>query len=291
MQGKIFLYKEADMTSQQAVSRLRKLLGMKKIGHSGTLDPMATGVLNCFVGQATKFIDLLMQDEKTYRAAFILGKTSDTLDIWGKVTDHTYVPPSEDKLREILGSFLGKSFQIPPMYSALKYQGRALYKYAREGIEISRKERAMTLFQAELLHFDGEKGELRLRCSRGTYVRTLIDDMGQRLGTGALMSGLLRERNDWASLEDCVTLEEIAAMCERGDKSFLLDADKNVNLPKHIISGELYQDLLHGRIKTLLSGSGEGRVLLYSGGNFLGTAFWVNGELIKEKLLQVDYDS
>ncbi|HZK09540.1 MAG TPA: tRNA pseudouridine(55) synthase TruB, partial [Clostridia bacterium] len=211
MWGKINLYKEADMSSQQAVTRLRRLLGIKKIGHSGTLDPMATGVLNCFVSQATKFIDLLPEEVKVYQADFILGQTSDTLDIWGNITSKPFVSPTERELKEELGKFIGESFQIPPMYSAIKYKGQALYHYARQGIEIPRKKRKININKLELINFDGKKGSIRIHCSRGTYIRTLIDDLGQNLGTGAIMSGLVREHNDWAGLKDCYSLKEIEA--------------------------------------------------------------------------------
>lgn len=291
MWGKINLYKEANMSSQQAVARLRRLLKIKKIGHSGTLDPMATGVLNCFVGQATRFIDLLPEEGKVYRADFVLGKTSDTLDIWGEVINHTFISPTQEELIEKLSTFLGASLQTPPMYSALKHKGKALYKYAREGIEIPRKKRQINISKLELLSFDGEKGSIRICCSRGTYIRTLIDDFGSLLGTGALMSGLVREHNDWAELEDCYTLAEIELLLEAKDLSFLQSVDKNINLASTKISTNLYADLLTGKTKTILQGQGEGRVLLYYNDLFVGTSFWKDDQLQKEKLIQVEYDS
>lgn len=291
MWGKINLYKEANMSSQQAVARLRRLLGIKKIGHSGTLDPMATGVLNCFVSQATKFIDLLAQEEKVYRADFILGRTSDTLDIWGDVRSKDFISPTEEEIKEKLSTFLGLSFQTPPMYSALKHKGKALYKYAREGLEIPRKKRQIYIRQLDLLSYDGEEGSIRIHCSRGTYIRTLIDDLGKLLGTGALMSGLVREQNDWAKIEDCYSLQEIESLLAAGDFSFLQSVDKNIDLPCLEISEKLYSDLVTGRTKTILLGKGEARVLLYFRKTFVGTALWNKDELQKEKLIQVEYDT
>ncbi len=291
MWGKINLYKESNMSSQQAVSRLRRLLKIKKIGHSGTLDPMATGVLNCFVSQATKFIDLLPEGEKIYRADFILGKTSDTLDIWGELISHSFIPPSEAEVVEKLGSFLGPSLQTPPMYSALKHKGKALYKYAREGVEIPRKKREIHISNLELLGFDGEEGSIRIHCSRGTYIRTLIDDFGQLLGTGALMSGLVREKNDWARIEDCYTLQDIEGLIAQKDWGFLQSVDRNVDLVSIDIPINIYDDLLTGKTKTILKGQGEGRVLLYYKDLFVGTAFWKEDELQREKLIQVEHDT
>ena len=288
MWGKINLYKEQNMTSQQAVSRLRRLLSIKKIGHSGTLDPMATGVLNCFVGQATKFIDLLPESEKVYQAGFILGKSSNTQDIWGQMEKRDFIPPTKEKVEEALQSFLGISLQLPPMYSAIKVKGKALYHYAREGKEIERKKREIKISKIELFDFDGQHGHVLLHCSRGTYVRSFLYDLGEILGTGAVMSSLVRLRNDWVNLEDCYLLDEIETLLKQGDHSFLTSPDQGVELCKNIISKELYLDLLLGRRKTLTENPGEGRVLLYVGDNFVGTALYDHEGLQREKMVQVD---
>lgn len=291
MWGKINLYKPEEMSSQQAVTGLRRILGIKKIGHSGTLDPMATGVLNCFVGKATRFIDLLPEDEKVYRAKFILGKTSDTLDIWGRVEDRSFEAPDRKSLEEALAGFLGESYQKPPMYSAIKYRGKALYKYAREGQEVERKKRRIYISRLELLDYDGASGVLEIACSRGTYIRSLIDDLGDVLGTGALMSGLVRESNDWASLDETYSLEDIEEMYKRGDSSFLVAVDKNIDLPKVTLSDDEYFDLALGRIKVIERNCSQGRHLLYFRGGFVGTALCDRDSLIKEKVVQVDYGS
>lgn len=288
MWGKINLAKEQNMTSQQAVSRLRRLLSIKKIGHSGTLDPMAEGVLNCFVGQATKFIDLLPEDKKTYEAGFELGKSSDTLDIWGEVEEYDFDSPSRETVEETLKCFLGSSLQIPPMYSAIKVKGKALYRYAREGIEVKRKEREIFIHHLELLDFDGTKGTILMQCSRGTYVRSLLHDLGERLGTGAVMSSLIRLHNDWVDLKDCYTLEQVEASIASGDYGFLRSPDEGVNLSKKVISKEVYVDLILGRKKTIATGQDQGRILLYCGDQFVGTAYWEDQKLQREKMIQVE---
>ncbi|NLY72281.1 MAG: tRNA pseudouridine(55) synthase TruB [Tissierellia bacterium] len=292
MWGKINLYKPENMTSQQAVSHLRRILGLKRIGHSGTLDPMATGVLNCFVGRATRFIDLLPESEKIYKADFILGKSSDTLDIWGKVVDHEFEAVEEEELKRVLEGFLGESLQLPPMYSAIKYKGRALYDYAREGQEIERKKRRILISKLELLNFDGFEGSLMIHCSRGTYVRSLIDDIGSRLGTAGLMSGLVRLRNDWVDLEDCYSLDQIREMYSKGDMSFLTCPATNVSLARADIDKTTYEDLAQGRINSFRSECQQGRYLIYWDNNFVGTALCEKeGFLVRERIIKVEDDS
>lgn len=288
MWGKINLAKEQEMTSQQAVNGLRRILSIKKIGHSGTLDPMAEGVLNCYVGQGTKFIDLLAQDKKVYEAGFLLGKVSDTQDIWGNVKEIAFTSPGREEVEKALNSFLGTTQQLPPMYSALKVKGKPLYRYAREGKEIQRKKREIHISKLNLLSYDGNGGSILVHCSRGTYVRSLLYDLGEVLGTGAVMSSLLRLRNDWADLDRCYSLQEIEELYGKGDRTFLRPLDEDVELPKINLDPMLYKDLRLGRKKTICQGTGEGRVLLYCQGQFVGTALWVDHELQREKILQVD---
>ncbi len=291
MWGKINLYKPQDMTSQQAVSRLRRILGIKKIGHSGTLDPMAQGVLNCYVGRATRFIDLLAEEEKVYRADFVLGQTSDTLDIWGRVEQLDFFQPSRAQVEQVITGFLGESYQLPPMYSAIKYQGRPLYHYARAGQDIPRKKREIFISKINLLDFDGTRGSLEIKCSRGTYIRTLISDIGEKLATGAIMSGLIRQHNDWARLEDCFKLEEIEEMFRKKDHTFLLSVDNNVVLPRFDLGDSEYKLLAQGRIKSIEASCQAGRYLLYSREKFVGTGLCEDGFLQRERVVQVDYGS
>lgn len=292
MWGKINLYKPEDMSSREAVDQLRKILSIRRIGHSGTLDPMARGVLNCFVGRAARFITLLDEDKKTYEADFQLGKVSDTLDLWGQVKSRSFKPPSKEALEEVLKDFLGESYQIPPMYSAIKYQGRALHSYARQGIEVERKKRKIIISSLKLLDYDGKSwGRLEIVCSRGTYVRALINDIGKKLETGAIMTDLVRTRNDWVDLDQCYSIDEIKKMHEEGDWSFLLPPSFNVDLPRVQIDKEVYEDLAQGRTSIIDRGFEDGRYLVYYKETFVGTALCEDGILRRERIVKVDNDS
>ena len=211
MDGIFCLDKPADMTSFQCCAALRRLLGEKKIGHGGTLDPMATGVLPILVGRATRALDLLPVHDKRYTATLRFGYTSDTLDVWGTVTPTGRPLPSLSAIEAALPAFRGGIRQIPPMMSALKKDGVRLYDLARQGVEIEREARPVTIYSLDILGYDPAAGELRLdcHCSRGTYIRSLCDDLGRRLdGAGAIMTALRRTMAAGYTLEDCLPLEE-----------------------------------------------------------------------------------
>jgi tRNA pseudouridine55 synthase len=212
MTGIIIVNKPQEFTSFDVVAIMRGLFRTKKIGHGGTLDPMATGVLPIFVGGATKACDLVPDTAKSYRAGFRLGVTSDTLDIWGKLSEQRETAVSWEALEAALSRFRGEIMQIPPMYSALKVNGQKLCDLARKGIEVERKPRPITVFRLETVEFDGRDGVLDIDCSSGTYVRTLIDDIGAALGTGAVMTSLVRTRSCGYTLEQSYTLDELKAM-------------------------------------------------------------------------------
>lgn len=218
MDGIFCLDKPADMTSFQCCAALRRLLGEKKIGHGGTLDPMATGVLPILVGRATRALDLLPVHDKRYTAALRFGYTSDTLDVWGTVTPTGRPLPSLSAIEAALPAFRGGIRQIPPMMSALKKDGVRLYDLARQGIEVEREARPVTIHTLELLDYDEASGEgtLDCACSKGTYIRSLCADLGERLGCGAVMTGLRRTRAAGYGLEDCVTLDEARRLAEEG---------------------------------------------------------------------------
>ncbi len=218
MTGFVFLNKGEGITSFFAASRLRRLFSTKKVGHTGTLDPMATGVLPVAVGGATRFIDFIPDSDKAYRARFLLGRTTDTLDITGEVLTENEVNVKREDVEKILPEFTGEIFQVPPMYSALKKDGVRLYDLARQGIEVEREERKITIYSLELTSYEGENEfEFDVSCSKGTYIRTLIDDMGRRLGCGAVMTSLTRTRANSVDLADCLSLEELGALCEKGE--------------------------------------------------------------------------
>ena len=220
MDGIFCLDKPADMTSFQCCAALRRLLGEKKIGHGGTLDPMATGVLPILVGRATRALDLLPVHDKRYTATLRFGYTSDTLDVWGTVTPTGRPLPSLSAIEAALPAFRGGIRQIPPMMSALKKDGVRLYDLARQGVEIEREARPVTIYSLDILGYDPAAGELRLdcHCSRGTYIRSLCDDLGRRLdGAGAIMTALRRTMAAGYTLEDCLPLEEARRLAETGE--------------------------------------------------------------------------
>ena len=217
MNGIINVYKEKGYTSHDVVAVLRKIAGQKKIGHTGTLDPDATGVLPVCLGRATKLCDLLTDRDKTYEAVLLLGKTTDTQDISGAIlkeqpTDHL----NEAEVTKVIESFKGTYDQIPPMYSALKVNGKKLYELAREGKEVERKARRITIHEIRILEISLPEVKLEVTCSKGTYIRTLCHDIGQKLGCGGCMKELLRTRVERFELQDSIRLGEIEQLQKEG---------------------------------------------------------------------------
>lgn len=209
MNGILVVNKPQEFTSFDVTAVVRKKFGTKKVGHGGTLDPMATGVLPVFIGNATKAVDLVTDKSKSYRAGFRLGLTSDTLDIWGSLSEKQPVSVEKSEIEAVLERFRGEIEQIPPMYSALKVNGQKLCDLARKGIEVERKARKITVTRLELSEFDGRNGILEIDCSAGTYIRSLIDDIGKALGSGAVMTSLVRTKSCGFTLSQCVTVEDI----------------------------------------------------------------------------------
>lgn len=207
--GVINIYKIKGFTSHDVVAKLRGIMKQKKIGHTGTLDPDATGVLPVCLGNATKLCDMLTEKEKEYIAKVQLGVTTDTQDMTGTVLFSKEVTVSEEEVREALSSFIGLYEQVPPMYSALKVNGKKLYELAREGKEVERKARPVTIHEIEVLEMNLPTLFIRVRCSKGTYIRTLCHDLGEKLGCGAAMAALERTKSGQFSLETAITLEEL----------------------------------------------------------------------------------
>ena len=244
MDGVVNLYKEKGITSFGVVAQVRRILKTKKVGHTGTLDPEAEGVLPICVGRATKLVDYIMAGEKTYRAEFQLGKTSDTLDAFGEVTHHIVTMPKIEQVDKVLLEFLGDSMQTPPMYSALKKDGKKLYELAREGQVIEREPRPITIFKIELISFKGDSGVFRCTSSKGTYIRSIIDDMGQKLGTGAIMTGLVREQSGPFIMENAVTLGNLE---REGWKSHFTPMEDVLNsYPEVVIPNDFYHLIVNG---------------------------------------------
>lgn len=209
--GILIVDKPEGWTSQDVVSKLRGVLHEKRVGHGGTLDPMATGVLPVFVGRATRAVEFFEHAEKAYEATLLLGTTTDTQDTTGTVLETRPVTVDEAAVRALLPRFTGVQQQLPPMYSAVKIGGKKLYELARAGKEIERKPREITVFSIELLHFENNSARLRIHCSKGTYIRTLCHDIGQALGCGGCMAALRRVQAGAYRLADAVTLDEILA--------------------------------------------------------------------------------
>ena len=226
MTGILNVYIPKGMTSHDVVSFVRRQLQMKRVGHTGTLDPLATGVLPVLVGNATKLSDIIMADEKKYKARVTLGITTDTDDSTGKIIQKKDVSVSEEKLIDVVKSFVGEIDQIPPMYSAIKVEGQKLYQLARRGVEIERKARKVTIYDIKISNFDGVSFDMEVHCSKGTYIRSLCRDIGDSLGTGAVMSELERTMSGIFTKENSYTFEEIEKCVEMGEiEKMLLKPD------------------------------------------------------------------
>lgn len=224
--GVICLYKEKGFTSHDAVACLRRLFGTKKIGHTGTLDPQATGVLPVLVGNAVKACDRIPHERKTYLARIRFGISTDTEDIWGKVLEESATRCEKDVFLSVTESFLGEYMQIPPMISAVKVNGRKLYEYARLGQSVERLPRRMHVYRLELLSFDGKEAVIRAEVSKGTYIRTLITDLCQKAGVLGTMSALEREASGGFTLQDAVRLSELEEMSPEKREELLFPVER-----------------------------------------------------------------
>ena len=223
MTGIVIVDKPAGWTSQDVTARLRRVFGTRRIGHGGTLDPMATGVLPVFVGRATRGVEFFEHADKTYEAVLRLGTATDTQDSTGTVLEKRPVTVTEAEFRDILPKFTGEIAQIPPMYSAIKVDGKKLYELARAGKEIERKPREITIFSLDLLEFTGETAKIRVHCSKGTYIRTLCHDIGAALGCGGCMEALRRTAAGEYTLADSVELDTL--LSAEHPEDYLRDVD------------------------------------------------------------------
>ncbi len=219
MNGVIVINKEQEFTSFDVVAVVRKTLGTKKVGHCGTLDPNATGVLPVLLGNATKAQDIIPNHDKSYKAKFKLGLTSDTLDIWGEVAQSNGEFVTKEELIKAMENFCGEIMQTPPMFSAIKKDGVRLYDLARQGIQVEREARKVTIYLLTLDSFDEEtqEGTLTVSCSKGTYIRSLIDDIAKSLGTNAVMTELTRTSACGFTLDDAITLDKLKALAQNGE--------------------------------------------------------------------------
>lgn len=209
MQGIINCYKPIGMTSFDVVAKIRKAAHEKKVGHTGTLDPAASGVLPVCIGKSTKLIDFIMKGDKIYRVEMTLGLVTDTYDSEGEVLYSKDVNISDEDIKETMNSFVGEIMQVPPMYSALKHNGKKLYELARAGIEIDRPARSINIYDIENIDIEKNKVKFEVHCSKGTYIRSLCFDIGNKLGCGAMMSGLERTATGNFSIESSVNVLDI----------------------------------------------------------------------------------
>ncbi len=211
MNGIICVNKPQDFTSFDVVAKLRGILKIKRLGHGGTLDPMATGVLPVFVGTATKACDIMPDNSKSYIAGFRLGQTSDTQDVTGEILTTSDKQVSSEELEAVLPEFMGRIMQLPPMYSAVQVNGQRLYDLARKGVEVKRTPREIEVSNIQILRYDEEKREglIEIHCGKGTYIRTIINDIGEVLGCGGIMTSLVRTSSGGFNINECYTFEEI----------------------------------------------------------------------------------
>ncbi|SEL20416.1 tRNA pseudouridine55 synthase [Ruminococcus sp. YRD2003] len=211
MNGILCVNKPQDFTSFDVVAKLRGILRERRLGHGGTLDPMATGVLPVFVGTATKACDIMPDNTKSYRAGFRLGESTTTQDITGEVLTRSDMAVGSEALRAAIPEFIGDIMQLPPMYSAVQVNGQRLYDLARKGVEVEREPRPITVYGIELVSYDegSREGVLDISCGKGTYIRTIINDIGERLGCGGVMTSLVRTSSGGFTLADCFTFEQI----------------------------------------------------------------------------------
>lgn len=284
MTGIIPLKKGENITSFFAVNKVRRIIGEKKCGHTGTLDPNATGVLPIAVGGATRFIELLPTHKKAYKATFKTGFCTDTLDIWGTVTETFNKEVSFEEIEKATAEFKGEIMQLPPMYSAIKRDGVRLYELARQGIEVERTPRKCEIYELSVSEENGEYS-LYCECSAGTYIRTLINDIGEKLGCGATMTSLCRTFACGIEFSECFTLEELNEFKENGEiekaiiplEKLLLEYPEiqvTENQAKRFSNGG---SLMRERLRNIKE---NGIYRVYGNGEFLGL-----GELTETDLL------
>lgn len=279
MDGIINVNKPKGITSFDVIRKLRKILSMRKIGHTGTLDPLAEGVLLVCVGKATKLAQDIEAHSKEYIAGFELGYKTDTYDIEGVTVDKKEnFSVTLEELSEVIKEFIGNIKQVPPMYSAIKINGQKLYDLARKGEVVEREARDIFIESIEILEFDGKKGILKCKVSKGTYIRSLIYDIGEELNTFAVMTSLVRTQVGEENICKSFSLEDIENLKQKDDLSFITSVEDYFVCPKINISGEKNHTLfLNGN--TLIFDGNDGMYKVYYENKFLGLATLKNNRL------------
>ena len=298
MQGIINLNKPQGMTSHDCVGMIRRLTGIKKVGHAGTLDPMATGVLPVCVGRATRIMQYLDDETKEYICEMKLGLTTDTQDIWGEEIASSEV--SEEQVRrapEVLKGFEGDIMQKPPMYSALKYKGRKLYEYARKGIEIEVKPRKVRVESIEILDVNNIYVKFKIVCGRGTYVRSICDEAGKLLGCGAAMSALERTMSAGMRIEEAISADDLKAMTAEQIEAVMYPPYYPLDMRRMQVSVREANDLIDGkhiRIPESFSSQADSeagadeKFLAFEGDRFMGIVYIEDGTVIPEKIFDTE---
>ena len=285
MDGIINVYKPMGMTSHDVVNRIRRIAGTKKVGHTGTLDPDAEGVLPVCINRGTKVADMLTFSDKKYVATFRLGFTTDTLDISGEVLTESPVDATEEEVRNTIMSFVGDIQQVPPMYSALKVNGKKLCDLARKGIEVERKSRAVTIYSIEILDISADEFTVDVSCSKGTYIRTLGHDIGQKLGCGATMTKLIRTQSSVFTADKSVKLDDLTS---DNYKDYVIPVDDMFDCESLVVSGNTLKMVLNGNtVKHNNLTDGNKYKVYDENGRFLCLSCAESGFLKVEKMFYV----
>lgn len=287
MNGIIVINKPVGKTSHDIVYFVRKLTGIKKVGHTGTLDPDASGVLPVCIGNATKVADMLTLSDKRYTAELVLGMTTDTQDASGAVLTECAVNVTAAQIETAVKGFAGEIEQIPPMYSAIKQNGKKLYELARKGIEVEREKRRITIHEINILDIDTENGRVKIDvlCSKGTYIRTLCEDIGIKLGVGAYMNTLERTRTGMFGTEDSFTLPELSKMRDAGTLTDALIPTDMVfkEYPEIILNGKQTRSITNGIRMSYNGIEGQSYRLYDENKKFLCISKCTDGKLVLEK--------
>jgi tRNA pseudouridine55 synthase len=291
MNGLLLLNKSLGHSSNRAMQQIKRLFGIKKIGHTGSLDPLASGMLPLCIGEATKFAQYLLDSEKTYLVSGLLGVQTTTGDVEGEVVSTGVVPSlSFDELNDILHQFRGEISQVPPMYSALKHQGQPLYRYALQGVEIERNARTVQILDLQLLSFENAIFTIRVECSKGTYMRTLVEDIGKVLGCGAHVVKLHRLSTFGFQPDEMISFEDLEVLSESERLKYVLPMDVMVkDFPRLDLSAEESLRLVQGQ--TLKFDAKDAQIYRVYNANqqFFGLAEFVPGKgLIAKRLCVLD---
>jgi tRNA pseudouridine55 synthase len=286
LDGVLLFDKPLQLSSNIALQKVRRLFQAEKAGHTGTLDPLATGLLPVCFGEATKFSTALLDADKTYRAQLHLGRTSTTGDAEGEIAETGAALSDEEQVRAVLHDFTGGIEQLPPMHSAIKHQGKPLYEYIRRGETVERASRSVTIHDLVLERFAHDELEISVHCSKGTYVRTLAEDIGQALGCGAYLRGLRRTAIAQFDLGNAYTWDQLEAMSMGQREACLLPVDCLLqDMPRLELDDVQARRIAQGQRLAVDAGLPDGKVRLYHAGQFIGVALLEGRQLAPERLL------